>query len=465
MYICYNIKVMIKTKRKINFNVASQIALGFLGVILIGSFLLCLPISSKDGTWLNFIDSLFTSTSAVCVTGLIVVDTAVHFSLFGQIVIMLLIQIGGLGFITLTSLIFVLIGKKISYQNRVALKESLNQETTQGIVRLLKNIIILVFSIEFVGFLLLAPSMISLYGWGNGIFRALFFAVSAFCNAGFDVIGTTETQFQSLTPLAQNAFVLLPIMALIVIGGIGYIVLLEIGGKFKKDKKKLSIHSKLVISITLTLIFGGAVLFAILEWNNPNTIGNMNFIDKIINSFFQSITPRTAGFATFDQSKLTPASQVITDLLMFIGGSPASTAGGIKTTTLFILLVAIFKNSNSKGDYIVAKKRVSFKVIQKCLKVAFLALLLIISSSIIICIAEGNAITFDVIIYELISAISTVGLTLGITPTLGWFSKFILALLMFIGRVGALTLTVALSSKTKNINEDIEYPDSKIIVG
>ena len=451
-------------KRKIRINPAGQIVLGFLAVILIGTFLLCLPISSQDGKWFSFVDSLFTSTSAVCVTGLITVDTAVHFTIFGQVVIMILIQIGGLGFITLTSLIFLIIGKKITYQNRITIQESLNQDKNQGIVKMVKNIVILVFCIEFVGFLCLLPSMVNLFGWGKGTFSALFLSVSAFCNAGFDILGTETTAFASLAPFAQNSLILLPIMLLIVIGGIGFVVLFDIGDKFKQ-KKKMSFHSKIVIFVTLILIFGGAVMFAILEWNNPNTIGNMSVWDKLVNSFFQSITPRTAGFASSDQSKLTPESLILTDILMFIGGSPASTAGGIKTTTMFILFVAMFKSSTSKGDYVFCKRQIAGKLVQKALKVFCLSFLLIIVSTACICLVEGNNISTGSILYEVISAISTVGLTMGITPSLNVISKLILTFLMFVGRVGAVTLTVAFASKVKSANDEIEYPDSKIIVG
>ena len=453
-----------KTKRKFSLNPATQIVLGFLVIILVGTLLLCLPFSSKDGQWFSFIDSFFTSTSAVCVTGLIVVDTAVHFSLFGQIIILLLIQIGGLGFITLTSLIFLLIGKKIGYEQRIAMQESLSQENNQGIVKFVRNIIIVVFSIEFVGFLCLAPSMISNFGWGDGIFKAIFLSISAFCNAGFDVLGTYGTEFQNLGVFAENALILIPIMFLIVVGGIGFVVLFDVGNKFKK-KKKISMHSKIVLITTLVLVFGGAILFAIFEWNNPNTIGNMSVWDKIVNSFFQSITPRTAGFATFDQSKLTSASVVVTDILMFIGGSPASTAGGIKTITFVILMLFIFKNQNSKGDIVFCKRKISNKTIQKALKIFCIVLSCVLISTMVICIDEGAKVSIGEVLYEVISAVSTVGLTMGITPMLGVFSKIMLILLMFVGRVGTLTLFVALGSRPASISEDIEYPDSKIIVG
>ena len=451
------------TNRKIKLNPAIQIVISFAIIILIGAMLLCLPIASNTGTWQSFLDSLFTSTSAVCVTGLIVVDTAVYYSLFGQIVIMLLIQIGGLGFITLTSLLFMMIGKKFSYKDRITIQESLNKEETQGVVKLIKRILILVFCVEFIGFLCLAPSMISLYGFWEGCFKATFLSISAFCNAGFDVLGTSSTQLMSLAPFAKSACVLLPIMFLIVIGGLGYVVIFDMCGKFFK-KSAISFHSKIVIWCTLFLIFVPAVIFIILEWNNPLTIGNMSVWDKIINGLFQSITPRTAGFSTYDISALTPASEILVDFLMIVGGSPMSTAGGIKTTTLFILLVSIFKQSNLKGDVVIFKKQVKNKVIRKCMRVVIFYFASLATSTFLITIIEPS-IPLSSVVFGVFSALSTVGLTVSTALFVNPLCKIILMMCMFVGRVGALTITVAIAGRKRNINEDIEYPNSKIIVG
>ncbi len=455
---------MMKFKNR-KLNPAASIALGFLGVILVGTFLLCLPFSSASGQWVPFLNSLFTSTSSVCVTGLIVVDTSIYFSLFGQIVIMLLIQIGGLGFIALTSFVLLMFGKKLSYGNRVAIQESFNKENNQGVVKFLRNIVIFVFSTELLGFLLLLPSMISLYGAGYGIFRALFLSVSAFCNAGFNVTDSHTMEFQSISGYAQKALILLPVMFLIVIGGIGYTVVFDISNKFTKNRKKMSFHTKLVLSITAFLILVPALLFGIFEWNNPGTIGTFSTWDKIVNCLFQSITPRTAGFATFDMAQLTPQSKILTDVLMFIGGSPASTAGGIKTTTIFVTLLAVFRRSNSKGDVSFFKKQIPNKLIRKSTRITIVALFIIFISTFLIVICEGGAVSQSAAIFEVISAISTVGLSLGITPYLCTLSKLIIVLVMFIGRVGAVTLSVAFVGKMKSVNDEIEYPDSKIIIG
>ena len=448
-------------KRKLN--PAAQIVLGFLGLILIGTFLLCLPISSKDGNWFSFVDSFLTSTSSVCVTGLVVVDTAVHFSIFGQVVILLLIQCGGLGFIALTSLVFLLLGKRITYGARITIQESLNQDKVQGVVKLIKNIIITVFVIEFIGFVCLAPSIISLYGWGDGLFKALFLSISAFCNAGFDNLGTVGAEFASISSFAQNTLILLPIMLLIVIGGIGFVVIFDIGKRFKGQK--LVLATKIVLISTAVLIFGGALLFAAIEWKNPDTLGKMGTFDKIINAFFLSISPRTAGFSTVDISKLHPASIVITDILMFIGGSPGSTAGGVKTTTIFVLLLALFKSENNNENISFRQKRISHKLIKKSTRVVFFAILFAVIGTVLICIFDGNTVTPTQAMFECISALSTVGLSLGVTPILSVGSKLIITILMFVGRVGALTLTLAIASRPNSAIKDIEYPDAKIMIG
>ena len=454
----YNGNVMDKKRR----NPASKIVLSFIAVILVGAILLSLPIASNDGTWTSLFDTLFTSTSAVCVTGLIVTDTAVHYSLFGQIVILLLIQIGGIGFITLTSLIFLIVGKKIKYTGRRTLQESLSQDTNQGVIKHVKRVIILVFSVEFLGVLLLAPSFIEIYGVGDGIYKSIFISVSAFCNAGFDVVGVTGSEFASLAPLAENSLVLIPIMFLIVVGGLGYLVIFDVLGNLKR--KTMSMHSKIVISLTAILVFGGAILYMVLEWNNPNTLGKFGLWDKIVNAFFQSVTTRTAGFATIDQSALRTSSLLLTYVLMFIGGSPASTAGGVKTTTIFILLVVMFRRANAKGDIVYKKKRIGNGVIRKSMRVVLISILLIIVSILTICLVEGENFTPTQITYEVISAISTVGLTMGITPLLHVASKMIIMVLMFVGRVGTATLTLAFVSK-QQYRDIIEYPDSKMMVG
>lgn len=444
---------------------SKTIILVFMGIILIGTLLLCLPISHINGEWYSFVDSLFTSTSAVCVTGLTVVDIAKEFTLFGQIVVLLLIQLGGLGFITLTCMIFLLLGKKINYSTRMSIQESLKTETTQGLVKMVRKIIFVIFGVEFVGFLILCPSLIEFTGnFWSGCFKALFLSISAFCNTGFDPLGFKTPEFSNIAHFATAPFVLIPIMLLIVLGGIGFVVLFDIFN-FKRETKKLQFHTKIVLIVTAILIFGGALLFAIFEWNNPLTIGNMNVFDKILNCFFQSITPRTAGFATIDQAGLTSTSVFITNFLMIVGGSPMGIAGGIKTTTLFVLVVILLKQPMNDGSYNFRKTNIKSKIITKSIRLLLTVFSLILIGTISISLFEiGNSVDVNQIVFECISAISTVGLTLGITPTLTIGSKLILTLLMFIGRVGMLTIPLAFSS-SNHIENEIEFADSKIIVG
>ena len=439
------------------------ILITFATLIMVGAFLLCLPISNKNGEWLSFVDSLFTATSSVCVTGLAVFDVAVELTLFGQIVVLLLIQVGGLGFVTITTFLFVLVGKKINYSTRMALQESLNQENNQGIVKTMQRVLIITFGCELAGFLMLAPSMIHFSGdFWSGIFKALFLAVSAFCNAGFDPLGASTPTLSNLIPMADNAFVLIPVMLLIVFGGIGFIVILDI---FKKDnnQRKLMLHTRVVLWMTGILIFAGAGLFMLLEWNNPNTIGSMSTGNKILNAFFQSITTRTAGFATIDQAALNPVSQVLSGFLMFVGGSPASIAGGIKTTTLFILLLMIFRNTDKNGNIIYKNKKIKNSLLSKAVRITLIAVMLVVVSTISIYLIEGSAYSFGAVIYEVISAVCTVGLSFGITPVLSIPSKLILSVLMYTGRIGMLAIPLAF--KIKDYGVEIEYVEAKITVG
>ena len=442
---------------------SKYILISFAAIILTGAFLLCLPFSNVDGNWLPFIDGLFTSTSAVCVTGLGVFDVAVKFTLFGQIVVLLLIQVGGLGFVTLASFLFLLVGKKINYSTRMALQESLNQENNQGIVKTMQKVLIITFLCEFIGFLMLAPSMISFAGdFGSGVFKALFLAVSAFCNAGFDPFGTLTPEFSNLMPMANNALVLIPTMLLIVFGGIGFIVILDVCRKHR-NQKKMMLHTRVVLWMTGILIFLGAGLFMILEWNNPNTIGNMCVGDKILNAFFQSVTTRSAGFTTIDQSALSPVSHIISGFLMFVGGSPVSIAGGIKTTTLFVLLLMLFKNTDNNGNIIYKSKKIKNSLLSKAVRITLIAVMLVVISTISIHLFEGGKFTIGAILYETISSVCTVGLSFGITPLFSVPSKLILVLLMYTGRIGMLTIPLAF--KTKDNIAEIEYVEAKITVG
>lgn len=452
-----------KLKNLFKMTPAKFILLGFASIILLGAFLLCLPFSNTAGVWMPFIDSLFTSTSSVCVTGLMVYDVAMELTIFGQIVVMLLIQIGGLGFVAITSLLFLLIGKRIDYATRLTIQESLNKEDTEGVVKTVLFVIVATLVIEFAGFLALLPPMIKFSGSvGLGIFKALFLAISAFCNAGFDSLGTATPAFSNLQYFATSPEVLIPVMFLIVFGGIGFIVFIDLFKKFKK-KKRLNIHTRVVLWVTGILIISGTVLLMIFEWNNVGTIGSMSTGNKIMNCLFQSITTRTAGFATFDQSQMNQISVMICEIFMFIGGSSASMAGGVKTTTFFVLLLLLTRSPDQNGNIIYRNKKISNNLITKATKIVLIAIGALIIGTTLVYAFEGGTASLDAVIYECTSAICTVGLSFGITPTLCWQSKFVLSLMMYMGRIGMLTIPLAF--KIKNQSNGIEYVDAKLTVG
>ena len=452
---------MSEIKRKIRLSPSLQILLGFIVLILVGTFLLSLPIANKSGEWLNIVDAFFTSTSMVCVTGLTVVKISTTFTLFGQIVILFLIQIGALGIVSLTSLFFMLIKKKINFSSRLAIKESLNKDNIQGVVAFIKKVILITLIIEAVGALALLYSSITYTGsFWKGLFSAIFMSISAFCNVGIDIYGNEMGEFLGLYPFASNVLVQLPLMLLIILGSIGFIVLID---GFKNIRNNQ--HTKVVLIATAILIFGGAILYMIAEWNNPLTIGNMSTGEKILNSFFQSVSCRSAGCATISQASLTNMGYVLTIILMFIGGSPSSLAGGIKTTTLFVLLIFLFKKHNSNGAIVYRDRKFSSNIIYKAIKVLLYSIITIIVSVILLLLIEGNNFSIESIVFEVVSAITTTGFSMGITELLSVPSKIIISIVMFIGRVGMATILLAISSKTDASLEQVEYINTDIIVG
>ena len=331
-------------KKKIRLNGVQVLVIGFFITITIGALLLMLPISSIERTVTNPIDALFTATSAVCVTGLVTIDTGTYWSLFGQIVIIMLIEIGGLGFMTFGTLFAIIVGKKITLKERLIIKESLNAFNIQGVVKLIKRIFFFTILVQLVGGILLSFPFAKEYGVKKGIYMGLFHSISAFCNAGFDLIGN----FRSLTYFNNNIYLLLVVSALIIIGGLGFFVWIDI---YKyKQKRRLQVHSKIVILITSILIIGGTIIMFLVEYNNAHTIGNMNFSHKITNSFFSAVTSRTAGFNSIDTNSMTNAGKALTVFLMFIGGSPGSTAGGLKTATFGLLLITVISVVRGKED-------------------------------------------------------------------------------------------------------------------
>ena len=453
----------LNSKKIFKMTPAKYILVSFLALILIGSFLLCLPISNVDGQWLSFVDALFSSTTSVCVTGLMTIDIASRLTLFGEIVVLFLIQLGGLGFVTVASLLYMMIGKKINYQTRRTLQESLNTEDNAGILKMVKNIFIITAVCEFAGFLALAPSMVKFTGnFWSGCYKALFLAVSAFCNAGIDPLGTATADFSNIACFADNSAVLIPLMFLIVFGGIGFIVIVDVLSRLSKNKKVM-LQTRVVLWVTAILIVFGASVFMFAEWNNPKTIGSLSTFDKITNCFFQSVTTRTAGFASFSQSDMTQISKFVSGILMFIGGSSMSVAGGVKTTTFFILLLMLVKNQDQNGNIIYRDKKITSKVLSKAVRIVLIAIFLLVIGVSLIYVFEGGKFSVASIVYDVISAICTVGLSFGITPSLCVASKITLITLMYAGRVGMLTIPLAF--KQKETNAAIDYVNAKIMVG
>lgn len=433
------------------------IALGYLTVVLVGSLLLSLPIASKARIWTPYINAIFTATSATCVTGLVVYDTFTYWSLFGQIVILMLIQIGGLGFMTIISLFAIVTKRQIGLYERTILTRSARTINVSGIVRLIKKIVIGTLFIELLGAVLLSIRFIPEMGFLRGAYFAIFHAISAFCNAGFDLMGF-KGQFSSLISYVNDPLVNVTIMMLIVIGGLGFLVWSDIWDCGIK-KKSLTWYSKIVLVATSVFIVLPTVLFMLFEKNN--LFKDMNFGNALLSSLFQSITPRTAGFNTLEINKLSNSSVLMTMFLMFIGGSSGSTAGGIKITTFVVILFGLKSIVNPTGGITIGKKRVEEGVLRQALAIFTSYLIAIFFAVLIICAIEPFSL--KVVAFETISAIGTVGLSMGITPHLSAVSKLIIAFLMYVGRVGLLTVVLAFAQKRTNL--PVQRPLGDILIG
>lgn len=434
--------------------------LGFGGIILLGAILLSLPVATNQGVHTPFLDCIFTATSAVCVTGLTVVETSLHWSDFGRTVIIILIQAGGLGFMSITASIFLIFGRKINLRQRILIKEQLNQNELSGAVRLIRNVIRFTFGIELIGALLLSTVFVPEFGWKTGIKYSLFHSISAFCNAGFDLVGEHFGAYSSLAHYYNNPVIVFTITSLIILGGIGFGVMINV--RRKKEFRHYDLTSKMAIVTTIILIVVGTILILHGEKSNPESFGHMQPIDKFQAAYFQSVTSRTAGFATCDLAKFKDSTLFIMIILMFIGASPASTGGGIKTTTfavLFFTLKAIVKNEH---EVTVDKRRLNNYVIRKASAVLLIGLIIVMTCTYIITITQDN---FDLLssAFEVVSAYATVGLSIAGTPNLDSLGKVIIIFLMFAGRVGSITVFTMLMHDTKSKN--VRYPETKVLVG
>ncbi len=434
------------------------IVLGFLGVVLVGTFLLMLPIATVSRETTPFIDALFTSTSAACVTGLTIAETGTYWSLFGKGVILLLIQIGGLGFMSIALLFSLVARRRITPRERMVFAQSQNLSDLSGIVKFAKFIFYGTFTVESVGALLLSVRFIPEYGISEGIAKSIFHAVSAFCNAGFDTIGHTN----SLSDYAQDPYLSIIISLLVIVGGLGFFVWRDVLMYFRK-KQRLSPYSKLVLFATVGLLVSGTLLLFAFENENP-------FFDTysrpklFLDSFFQSAVTRTAGFYSIPLSKMSSTSKAVSMVLMFIGGASGSTAGGIKVGTFAVIMIAMAATVRGKNNFVFAGRRISLNNVLRAMGILSVAIAVVSISTLAICLAEPRLLFADVL-YEVISAFATVGQTLGITPLLSVFSKGIIILLMFFGRVGIITVTYAIMFNQAKSENLVTYPETNVPLG
>ncbi|MFC4077171.1 TrkH family potassium uptake protein [Salinithrix halophila] len=434
------------------------LVLGFATVILIGAVLLSLPIATEGVAALSFTDALFTATSAVCVTGLVVVDTATTFSTFGEVVIMILIQVGGLGFMGFATFFALLLGKRVGMRERLILTEAYNQNRLGGVVQLVKYMVIIFALFEGIGFLILAARWVPEFGL-KGLYYALFHSISAFNNAGFDLMGDQFGPFSSMTAFVGDPIVSLTLASLFIIGGIGFVVLVEL---FQyRYARRFSLHTKLVFVTTLCLTVVGVGGILVIEWGNADTLGALGFGDAAMAAFFQGVTPRTAGFNTLDLAAMYPATQFLIILLMFIGASPSSTGGGIKTTTFVAILLAVWGMVRGHDDVVTFRRRIPHGQIYKALTVSVASMALVTIMTMLLTITESSDVFH--VFFETVSAFGTVGLSLGVTPELSETGKFLVIFTMFAGRLGPMTIAFAVAKRM--VKPPYRHPEERPLIG
>ena len=440
-------------KKKVILSPTQILVVGYIIVITIGTLLLNLPMATVPGSETTIMDALFTATSATAVTGLIVVNTAAHWTVFGKVIIMLLIQIGGFGFMTTSTLVMLILGKRISLKERLIIQEELNADSVSGLIRLVRYVILMTLGVEAVGAILLFFRFLPIMPPQRAAFFGLFHSISAFNNAGFDLFGN------SLENFTGDWYIVLVITGLFLIGGIGFAVIAEVynGRKFKK----FSLHTKVVLTISLLLTIIGTLVIFTVEYNNPATLGDLNFSGKVAAAYFQGVTPRTAGFNTVPIGDMTSAGQFFTNLLMFIGASPGSTGGGVKTTTFGTLFFVLWALMRGRDDVVIFGRRLSHRTIFKALAVVMIGVLLIFAVTMALTITEK----FDFldVFFETVSAFGTVGLSTGITGGLSPIGRLLIIITMFVGRVGPMTLATAIGEERKK--NFVRYPEEKLMIG
>lgn len=457
-----------KKKRNIRWNTLRVMAAGFLGVILLGAVLLYLPVSNTRP--IAFMDALFTAVTSVCVTGLVTVVPAAQFTLFGKVVLLVLIQIGGLGVIACATLFLFLLNRKITIQERVVLKEAYGAERLGGIVKLVRKVILGTFAVEGIGALMYACQFIPEYGFFRGIGYSVFHAVSAFCNAGIDILGSS-----SLLNYVANPIINVTTVLLVILSGIGFTVWFDIIGNGRRLARgevprrwwfpRLRLQSKLAVIMTVILIFAGTAFVFLAEYRNPETIGELNLGQKLMASMFQSVTTRTAGFCTVSQAALHTESKLFCAVLMFIGGSPGGTAGGVKTTTFAMLFLACLTFVRGGNDTECMGKRITVANFRTGFAVVMVAFAVFITGTIAILFLEPDSILLENVIYETASAVGTVGLTADLTPRLCRASQVVLMVMMYIGRLGPLTMALMFAGKTHPRDRIRSLPEERIMVG
>ena len=453
--------------KKIRLTTTQLLATGFLGIILLGGILLWLPISNTRP--ISLIDALFTAVTSVCVTGLVTVTPAVQFTLFGKIVLLILIQIGGLGIIACVTAFFIIMKRRISLKERVVILEAYSMESLSGMVAMILRILKGTICLEGIGALLYSFRFVPEFGVVKGIGYSVFHAVSAFCNAGIDILGDS-----SFIPYADSVVVNFTTILLVVLSGLGFTVWQDLGQNLKKVWKKelelrrlfkkLRLHSKIVLIMTSVLIVSGTLAFLLLEYNNPGTIGDMSFGEKLMSSLFHSVSTRTAGFATVPQGELTQGTMFTTCILMFIGGSPGGTAGGVKTTTIAMLILCCVSVLQNKKDVECFGRRIQADNIRTGICVVILAFVSLLAETTLLTIFEGD-VDFIRIMYETTSAIGTVGLSADLTSQLCTASKFVIMVLMYIGRLGPITFALAFGTGRKSKNHIRQLPVQGILIG
>ncbi len=454
-------------KKRPNFlnNPARVIVSSFALLVLAGALVLALPVCSQSGTFTDLFTTLFTATSASCVTGLVVVDTGTFWSPFGQGVILALIQLGGLGIVTFATFFNIALRKRMALHTMKVATESVSAIDFFDTRKLVSSILVITLSCEAIGAILLGLTFVPQFGI-NGIYYSIFISVSAFCNAGFDQFGFMG-EYSGLTNFADNPAVILPIAALIIFGGLGFIVWYDLI-MFRKNHR-LILHTKVVLATTFVLLVMGTIFILVFEWNNPKTLGEMDFEDKLVNAFFQSTTTRTAGFNSIDNNAMTSMSKMLSIILMFIGAAPGSTGGGIKVTSFIVILMTVFSVLRNKDETVVGKRRVGKATVYKAITVTTIAIFAIAISTLTIYFTNDMEHAEDILginaLFESVSAFSTVGLSTGVTAISNEISRIVLLLTMFLGRVGPVSLALSITANISNKNKSQIIPEGKIIVG